>query len=206
MKLNKVIIIFIVAGLVTSACHKDTLLISLQEYSNPHVGNTSTYPLNGQYEVRYDTAHIVGTDTTWVIDPYNLLHCTINVYNTASNNGDSIWVDNSYINYGTPSITNLFVKCKVACNVPKLAFGSANNSDINLANPDSALVGGVMTAIPDPVTFTNGHLILNGGKSPYGIVCDSIVMYVRFSKFLPKTLFRESGIRWDYVLADEGGY
>lgn len=202
MKFKIAIILLLVIGLITSACDKDKDLLTLSNYSSINAGNSSTYPLNGEYLVHLDTAIIVGNDTTWSIDPFQFLHQAIELYNTEANDGDSLWVDN------TGSFSQFGVKCQIACNPSKLTFGSINSADINrkfdVNINDSTIVAGVKMPVPDTVSFKSGKLILNGGKSLLGIKTDSIAVFVIFKNTMPKTLFRMSGVRWTGFYADLG--
>lgn len=180
MKRNLIYILFLIALMAFAACNKDQELLKLENYSNPNVGNSSTYPLNGEYWVHMDTAHIAGTDTTWSIDPFGFLHQKIELYNTAANNGDSLWLENDSV-FNQFNLIGLAFKSKIACNPSKLSFGSLNAPNI--------------VAYYSTVNVMDGWLKLKAAKSLTGVTVDSISFYYMYNAMAPGLLIRISGIR-----------
>lgn len=133
------IISILTIGLVVYSC---------QKYDNPVVSTASTYPISGEWWVTLkDTTGAVLVDYKAFL-----------TYNTASDKGDSIWVDDE---------GNLWnFKVKSACNVKDKTF--AVDSIENQYYP-------IRVAIKD------GKVILKGGKTKGGNVSDSIYMKIGFT-------------------------
>ena len=167
-KYNSLILILITIFFV-SACKKD--LIDTIKKVDP--GKSSTYPLNGEYWVRLDTAIISGVDTTWNVDAFGLDYTKITISNTSTDKGDSIWIDE-------PDKTFFPFKVKASCN-PALRVFSVTNG-IELYNEV-------------PTTIKLGKLLLDKGITKGGNKTDSIAMHVFQLDVYPTTTFRLSGVR-----------
>jgi hypothetical protein len=157
--------------LITNGCNKDY-------YKKVDPGQSSTYPLNGEYWVRLDAADIKGSDTTWTVDPYSIGYQKIMISNLATNKGDSIWLDD---------LKNIWpVKVKVACKPALKTF---------------SVTDGINYYVDDATTITNGKLILGKGISKTGNKVDSITMYSQWAS--DPTFYRISGVRRTGFQADD---
>lgn len=109
--------------LAVNACKKD----SLETYGSGDAGQSSTYPVSGEWWVKYSLG------TSYESDYYALL-----TYNLATNKGDSIWVDD-HGDFWAESI-----KFKAAVDVKNKTFAVKNAQNINNSTTVTLLDGKVL--------------------------------------------------------------
>jgi hypothetical protein len=140
--------IFIITGLIVLSFY------ACQKYDDPDVKYASTYPISGEWWVRF-----TDTSGTVLVDYTKLL-----TYNTRSEKGDSIWIDDG---------GNIWLfKIKAACDVKNKTF--AVDSIVNTAMIDET------TPYPIKIMVSNGIVVLNGAKTKAGNTTDSIYMRIGF--------------------------
>jgi hypothetical protein len=117
------------------------------------IWESSTAPLDGNWELRYD-------HSLYGIDPFSAGRNEHITFNTANNDGDTIWLydKNNFWNY----------KVKVPCNVDNLTFGTEDTLINQIAGYDIQ------------VLIRNGVIIKNAITLPSKTVADSIYFEVWF--------------------------
>ena len=145
MKKYSILIIFFTL-IAVNACKKD----SLDTYGSGDAGKSSTYPVSGEWWVKYSLG------TSYESDYYKLL-----TYNLATNKGDSIWVDDN------GDFWNESIKFKSVVDVKNKTFSVKNAVNINDGS-----------ANPTKVTLLDGKVLLGVATTTSGNKSDSI--YVKF--------------------------
>jgi hypothetical protein len=149
------------------------LVYSCQKYDDPAIIDSSTYPISGEWWVTLrDTSGAVLAN-----------YAKLLTYNTSSDKGDSVWIDDGGNIYG--------FKVKAACNVKAKSFA----------------VDSIVNQVPDypiKVDIKNGIVVLKGGKTKGGNVSDSIFMKIGFGDdLIPGTVYIISGVRRTGFKADD---
>lgn len=170
IKLLYILTLLISGGFLTS-CEK--------EY--PEVQYTSTFPVNGEWWVKYEVETTPGVFE----DIYHVGYTPLLTFNTSANRGDSIWVSDqgNFWNY----------KVKSALNLTERTFSVANKKS-------AAMDGGEPYDIT--VTISNGKVLPGQGRSTSGLQTDSIHFEIEFEDD-PGTIYRASGHRRTGFLEDE---
>lgn len=180
MKIRFIFLSAIAATLMTSC----EFLDSLDDYKDPEVKYTATYPLNGEWYIKVDA--FVGSNENsddpgeWLLDPYSWGYNKIMLYNTASNVADSIWIDDLGL---WP------LKAKITCN-PK------NKLFLPVAGVPNKKVTG------ESVRIVRGGVYLGGALTAAGNKTDSINIVLEFSDD-PGQIYRYTGYRRTGFLEDE---
>lgn len=164
------LIIILISLIAVSACKKD----ALETYKNNDPGNSSTYPVSGEWWVVYSLNGVAQGGY------YALL-----TYNLATNKGDSIWVDDS------GNFWNEAIKFKSAVDVTNKAFSVNNAVNINDA-----------TATPTKVTLKSGKIILGAATTTGGNKSDSIYVEFQYSDD-PGNTYKCGGYRRTGFKADD---
>jgi hypothetical protein len=146
------------------------LCMAITSCQKEDIGGTATESLAGQW---YVLANMVNDDGSVIEDPYGLGRFQILTYNTAANNPNEIWIDDS------KNFWNFKVK----------ATGDINNLTFSAASAQNQR-GDEIT-----VNITNGKIIKNGGVQNNGSPADYITMDVEFSDN-PGTIYRLEGVRY----------
>ena len=147
-----------------------TLLLSLvfTSCSKEEVGGTATESLAGEWYVK---ANMVENGVV-TEDPYGLGRFLIMTYNTAANNPNEIWIDDS---------GNFWdFKIKATADASALTFSASGAQNENY---------------DCTVSVTNAKIIKNGGKQNNGSPADYITMDVEFSDD-PGTIYHLEGVRY----------
>ena len=158
-------IIFITTGLILLG------LYACQKYEDPKITDTSTYPLSGEWWVR-----LMDEGGNVLVDYVPFL-----TYNTSSNKGDSMWVDDEGNTWQ--------FKVKAACDVKNKTFKT-----------DSTV--SVYPGYNIKVDIKDGTVILKGAKTKTGNVTDSIYMKIGFEDD-PGTVYIIAGFRRTGFKADD---
>lgn len=172
MKKYSLILIGIFALFFTSC----EFLDGLDDYKDPDVQYTATYPLNGEWYVHLD--RLSGADPNsdaaadWTLDPYGAGYTKIFLYNTASNRSDSIWIDD---------LEFWPTKSKILCNPESRTFTNIVGAP-NLYEPLAAL------------TVVRGGVYLKGATTSAGNVADSINVVLSWAN--------NPGVYWRYTGGD----
>ncbi len=159
-------------------------LDGLDEYSDPTVEYTATYPLNGEWFVHLDM--LTGADENsdaaadWSLDPYGAGYTKLMMYNTATNRNDSIWIDD---------LGFWPTKSKISCNAANKSFTSITDAE-NLLKATATL------------TVVRGGVYLKGATTEAGNVSDSINIVVTWADD-PGTFYRYAGYRRTGFLEDD---
>jgi Lipid-binding putative hydrolase len=115
------------------------------------IWESSTAPLDGNWELRYDHSY-------YGIDPFGAGRMEHITFNTAENDGDSIWLDDK---------GNFWpYKVKVPCNINNLTFGTEDTL--------ISVYDGIQ------VLIRNGVIVKNAITLPSKTVADSIYYEVWF--------------------------
>ena len=146
------------------------LCMAITSCQKEDIGGTATESLAGQW---YVLANMVNDDGSVIEDPYGLGRFQILTYNTAANNPNEIWIDDS------KNFWNFKVK----------ANGDINTLTFSAPNADNQR-GDEIT-----VNITNGKILKNGGVQNNGSPADYITMDVEFSDD-PGTIYRLEGVRY----------
>jgi hypothetical protein len=169
---NKIIIIGLLLGVISFySCSK---LFDANQPDDPKVKYSSTYPLSGEWWVKY-YADEAGTED--VGGGYFPLY----TYNTAANDGKEFWISDQ------GSFWTYTVKCPV--NMTSKTF--AGNELVS-----------TVTDYDIKVNVTLGKVIVNGGRSTSGVVTDSIYMALEYEDD-PGTIYYAAGVRRTGFLEDE---
>lgn len=170
---NKIFVIVIfIAALFTYGCEK---LHDLNKPKDPGIEFTSTYPLSGEWWIQYYEFD----GTTYTNPGYG--YFPLFTSNTAADDGKEMWIsdDGSFWTYT--------VKCPV--DMTSLTFG-----------------GDALTStVADYHIWLNvseGKVIKDGGKSPSGVVVDSIFCKIEFEDD-PGFFYYAAGVRKTGFLEDE---
>jgi len=136
------------------------LLASSCKKSLPDYGQTATTAIsNGWWVILYNG----GVAQT--------KHVFLATYNTSSNSKDSIWVDARKHFTNTFAVDKVSFKCKAVVDASGVNFSAT--SAVNAEYTGSS-------TYPATATITGGKIILKGGKSPTGVITDSIYMQATF--------------------------
>lgn len=170
--MKKILYLAVVAFCVMfTSCEKD------------EIGGTATEALAGQWYVTFDGVDANGEVT--FADPFEVGRKLLLTYNTSSNDGKEIFVDDLKKFWD--------FKVKVPCNVSALTFGSTT-ATVDLNN-------GI------DVELTDGKILKGAAVTPSGAAADSICFYVVFSddKYVGKywDKIRVSGYRYTGLAADD---
>lgn len=140
------------------------------------VGGTAAESLAGDW---YVVANVVENGEV-IEDPYGLGNFHILTYNTAANNANEIWIDDSgnFWNF----------KIKVSADANGLTFSASNA--VNTSYDDCT------------VNVTNGKIIKGGGKQNNGSVADYITMDLEYSDD-PGTIYRLEGVRYSGLVEND---
>lgn len=183
MKIKNIFLI----GVACLSLYSCEFLDSLDDYKDPDVKYTATYPLNGEWYIKVDV--LTGTNENsdnpadWALDPYSLGYNKIMLYNTATNSPDTIWIDDQGL---WP------LKAKIKCD-PK-------NRKFTLTSSAPNLKTSVAT---DSVRIIRGGVYLGGAKTAAGNKTDSINIVLEFLQDDPGTIYRYTGFRRTGFLEDE---
>jgi len=180
MKKYSLILIGIFALFFTSC----EFLDGLDDYKDPDVQYTATYPLNGEWYIHLDL--LTGADPNsdavadWELDTYGLGYNKILLYNTASNRADSLWLDD---------LGFWPTKSKILCNPTNRTFPNIVNA------PNKAKAAATVTVV-------RGGVYLKGATTAAGNVTDSINIVLTWADD-PGTYYRYTGYRRTGFLEDE---
>lgn len=148
-------------------------MYELNQPKEQEVEYSAVWPLAGEWWVNYESGDYISGYTP------------LFTYNTAGEDTDKLWISDNG-NWWTYTV-------KSGCSVDAKTF-----SGTNLV---STADGG--DAVYDiEVQITNGKVIVDGGKSTSGVVCDSIYFEVEFEDD-PGTVYQCSGVRRTGFLEDE---
>lgn len=172
MKGINIIIAGVLLLFLANSCE---LFDGLDDYKDPKVEYTATFPLNGEWYVTLD--YYDSTTTSWIVDAYGLGYNKILLYNLASNTSDSIWLDDNGL---WPS------KTKISCNPSTKVFTPCQSVDVD--GLDVIIYGGSVVL--------NGTTTLGGNKS------DSINIEITWGDD-PGSYYRLAGYRRTGFLEDE---
>jgi hypothetical protein len=178
---NKIILIGLLITVVSLySCSK---LYDMNQPDVPAVGNSSTYPLSGEWWVQYfDDPELT------IVDAYGDWQPLL-TYNTAANDGKEMWITDR------GNFWVYTVKCPVNLSGKSFAGDS-------LVSTGTYTSGGVLNLYDIKVNVTNGKVIPGGGLSTSGVVCDSIYFEVEFEDNLG-TVYYVYGVRRTGFLEDE---
>jgi hypothetical protein len=178
---NKIILLGLLIGVISFGCSK---LYDWNQPDDPEMKVSSTYPLSGEWWVRYfDDA--AGTND--VGGGYYPLFTS----NTAANDGKEIWITDTW---------PYTVKCPV--NMTSKTF-AGNDVVNNLTTTIEGSAGQDSLVIDDfKMNITLGKVIVKGGHSTSGVVTDSIYFAIEFVDD-PGTIYYVAGIRRTGFLEDE---
>ncbi len=125
-----------------------------------HIYYSSTAELDGNWYVKYNHA-------TYGEDPFNVGYTPLYTYNTATDNGQEIWLSDeaNFWDY----------KVRIAANPGGLSFGS------------SAEVTSIVDGYEIKVIIENGKIIKNAVELPSGVMADSIYFEVWFEDLAEST-------------------
>lgn len=174
MKRKNILLIGLLVLAVTYSCDK---LDSLDDYKDVDPGKTATMPLNGEYWVTLDLYD--STAMTWVRDYYGADYTRIMLYNTSTNQADSMWIDD---------LGFWPTKCKIACDPKNKAFLPSEVHQADITDAD--------------VKVFLGSLITNGAITSGGNVTDSIVIELEWADD-PGFRYRYAGYRRTGFLEDD---
>ncbi len=187
--MKKIIYLLIIFGFIiaTNSCSK---LYDWNEQEEPEIQHSSIWPLSGEWYVvyRFDNG-------TGVIDDHNGVgHVKLFTTNTANNDANKFWIsDGGNISKTNSNFWNYSVKAD--CNI-----GTKSFSGTDLVN--TAIASDTLYNIN--INITNGKVIVGGGKSPSGVVADSIYFEISFEDDNPSDrIYQCSGIRRTGFLEDE---
>lgn len=154
-----------------SACEKDA----------PEVEYTATYPVSGEWWVKYE----VETSPGVFQDIHGWDYSQLLTFNTAANLPTEIWItDNGHFRAAS------HFKVKPTLNMQDLTF-----SGTDLANAAAAT---------NKITITDGKVLTGAGRSSTGVVTDSIHFRIAFgNETVPGRVYRVSGHRRTGFLEDE---
>ncbi len=138
--------------------------------SKDEVGGTVTQPAAGQWYVTYDCCDADGNVIEGGND-FNEGRSMVLTYNTVSDDGTQLYVDDLYNFLGFKGIANL--------NLQGLTFST--NGSVTNENHDPEK-GDYTDYVSDKITISDGVIVKNGGKQKNGTVCDSISFYVQYSQ------------------------
>lgn len=150
---------------------------SCDEGGNPNPGGTSVETMSGDWYVEL----LLDGD-----DVYGLGYNLLSTYNTSSNNGTQMWIDDHEL-----------WPMKVKANVDTSTLTISGSSLENLYSYTS---GGV--EVFPMVTITNGEIIKNGATTTGGHTSDKISFNVEFSDD-PGTIYQMVGYKRTGFLEDE---
>lgn len=164
---NKILSLIVAFGLLFFTCKME----------EPDVITASTYPVSGEWWVRYflNDAEVSGG------------YIALLTYNTASDKGDSIWVDDA------GDFWNEAIKIKSSVDVANRIFSTTNSVNIN----DTA------TVLPrTSVTLINGKVLLGATTTTGGNKSDSIYVEFQYSND-PGNTYVAAGYRRTGFYEDE---
>jgi hypothetical protein len=152
-------------------------LSACDDYPEPEVEYTSTFPVSGEWWVTYKLETEPGVFVDLLGSYQKLL-----TYNTAANTPDSLWIDD---------VGHFWdFKCKAAADIPNRSFATEESDNVSYESK---------------VRIINGKVILDGGRSTSGVVTDSIYFEVLFDDDSTPfgTTYIVSGVRRTGFLEDE---
>jgi hypothetical protein len=173
-------IVIFIALLGTYGCEK---LHDLNQPKDPDTKYSSTYPLSGEWWVQYYTFD--GTAYSEI----GLGHVPLFTSNTAADDGKEMWISDD----GT------FWTYTVKCPVDMSSLTFSGDSLISTADDGDGNPYDIW------VNIAEGKVIKNGGKSPSGVVMDSIFFKMEFEDE-PGSFYYAAGIRKTGFLEDEYEY
>ena len=177
MKNKKYILILFIAVMGLSSCEK---LHDLNQPEDPAMKFSSTYPLSGEWWVKYyDDA----ATTNDVGGGYYPLYTS----NTAADDGKEIWIWDQ----------NTFWYYRVKCPVNMTTKTFSGDTLIS-----TATYGSGPTLYDIWLNIGNGKVIVKGGLSSSKVVVDSIYLEIEFEDD-PGTIYYAAGHRRTGFLEDE---
>lgn len=161
-----------------SACEK---LDSLDDQKMPDIAYSPSYPVCGEWWIRVQDEKGV-----YLRKSYS----KILTFGTASNTADSIWLTDTHTGSSYLPFWEFKVKTKLEI---------SSRSFFTTAAVKSTNTDGLTVLVED------GKVIVGGGKSTSGVVCDSIAFKVSFSDDDPSFghKYLVSGVRRTGFLEDE---
>ncbi|WP_439879592.1 lipid-binding protein [Pontibacter sp. MBLB2868] len=175
LRFTYIFVMLISLGLL-SACEKDA----------PEVEYTATYPVSGEWYVRYSVETAPGN--LEVVKDYTKLMTT----NTAANTSSELLVTDQLSADAAGAYKTFKVKATV--DVENLAFSASNSN--NLATVKKV-------AKTNKVTILDGKVIKNGVTAASGVTTDSIYFKLQFSDDATGTTYHVAGYRRTGFLEDE---
>lgn len=163
--MKKIFNLLIVLGVVLSlgACE---FFDNLDKMPDPEVKYASTFPVSGEWYVRYD-------HSTYGEDPFGAGFVKVYITNTAADDGKQVWLSDYP---GDPDDYTFWqYKVKIPVDVKNLSFGS-QDTVINVAD-----------GYPIQVLIRNGKIIKDASKQPSGVMTDSIYFEVWFEDLAGST-------------------
>ena len=154
--MKKVNFLFIAALLISlTSCSK---MYDMNQPKDPVVEHSVVWPLSGEWYVTYQFENPDGT--SGVGDWDEVGYTTITTYNTSDESSSKFWIADydNFWNY----------KVKSDCNVGSKSFSSADS------------LGNQVTTNPLKINIKNGKVIEDGGKSPSGVISDSIYFEIEY--------------------------
>ena len=176
---NRIILIGLLISVIS--LYSCTKLYDMNQPEEPKVEYSSTYPLSGEWWVKYYDDAALTNDIGGGYYP-------LFTYNTAANDGQAIWINDDYT----------FWWYTVKCPVDVSARTFAGNQLISTAYDP----GPPATPYDIWVSVTGGKVIEKGGLSTSGVVCDSITFALEFEDD-PGTIYYVGGVRRTGFLEDE---
>ena len=177
---NKIYLVILFLAVVFYSCEK---LHDLNQQKDPEIDLSSTYPISGEWWVRYyDDAELT---SEVVPDTYFPLY----TYNTSSDDGEEIWIWDM----------NTFWIYRIKCPVNMTNNTFAGDTLISTSDYED---DGDLVLYNIWLNVTNGKVIPNGGHSTSGVVSDSIYMELEFEDD-PGTIYYATGVRRTGFLEDE---
>lgn len=176
--------LFLLVGIFAMFFTACEFLDGLDDYKDPDVKNTATYPLNGEWYVHLDALNAADPNSDavadWDLDPYAQGYVKVLLYNTASNVADSIWIDD---------LGFWPTKSKILCSPKSRTFKNIVDAP-NLKKASATL------------TVVRGGVYLKGALTEAGNVADSINIVLTWADD-PGVYYRYSGFRRTGFLEDE---